>query len=328
MEETIMTFASKIAFFVTLGLPLLGVLAQAQPATAPSQPGWKLVWSDEFTGTSLDRTKWTFDLGDGYVDPGTHVFVWGWGNSEMEYYTDSPNNVYVKDNALHIRALRERRNGSRFTSARLVTRGLFSKQYGRFEFRAKFPVGKGYWPALWLLPADNAYGYWAASGEIDVMEARGQNPNVIVGSILYGSRSPGDEFTSTDYALPDHGSISDYHVYTLEWEPGEMRWYVDDRLYSIKRNWWSCSDLSADGKGAVRPPAAQRNPWPAPFDKPFYLVMNLSVGGTFSGYPNKTVVFPQEMVVSYVRVYDKIGGYADAPPPGKDFGVERFRPDR
>src|ERR1700722_17095761 len=300
----------------------------AEADAASGNPTWKLCWSDEFTGTTLDRHKWSFDLGDGYVETDTNRWVWGWGNSEMEYYTDSPTNVYVKDGMLHIRAVRERINGSRFTSARLVTRSLFTKTYGRFEFRAKMPLGKGYWPALWLLPADNSYGNWAASGEIDVMEGRGQNPHQILGTILYGSRSPGDEFTSSDFTLPDNGSIGDFHVYALEWEPGVLRWYVDDHLYSVKRHWWSCSQVDADFHGPIRPPKGAMNPWPAPFDKPFYLVMNISVGGTFLGYPDKTTVFPQEMLVSYVRVYDKAGGYGDAPPPGKDVGIERTRSDR
>jgi beta-glucanase (GH16 family) len=296
-------------------------------ATA-ADPSWKLIWSDEFKGDHLDRTKWTFDLGDGFTEPDTHQFVWGWGNSEMEYYTDLAKNVYVKDGLLHIRVIHERVKGSRFTSARLVTRGLFTKMYGRFEWRAKFPVGKGYWPALWLLPADDSYGHWAASGEIDVMEARGQNPSHVLGTILYGSRSPGDEFTQADYTLPDHGTVADFHVYALEWEPGVLRWYVDDHLYSVKRHWWSCSDIDANFHGPVRPPDSQRNAWPAPFDKPFYLLMNLAVGGQFLGYPDNSTVFPQEMQVSYVRVYDKIGRYDPTPPPGKDEGAEHMRTDR
>ena len=298
-------------------------LALAQAVPSPAEKGWKLVWSDEFNGTSTDRSKWTFDLANGFQAPDVNMWISGWGNNEREFYTDRPANAFVKDGMLHIRAIREDYQGCQFTSARLVTRGLFSKTYGRFEFRAKLPAGRGLWPAFWLLPESNSYGGWAASGEIDVLEARGQIPGVILGSLNYGSHWPGNDFTEADFAFPRGQSIGGFHTYALEWEPGVMRWYVDDQLYSVKRHWWSCSKVDASHQGPANPPKSQINPWPAPYDKPFYLIMNLAVGGNFLGDPDATTVFPAEMLVDYVRVYDKIGGYGPVLPPGEDWGIEK-----
>jgi beta-glucanase (GH16 family) len=303
---------SLVALFTCALVTQFAIAAEA-PTTSPTQ--WTPVWSDEFNGTAIDRTKWTFDQGNGGN---------GWGNHELEYYTDRPDNAYVKDGMLHIRAAKESLNGCQYTSAKLLTRGLFSKAYGRFEFRAKLPVGKGYWPALWMMPADQAYGGWPASGEIDVLETRGQEPRNILGTIHYGSRPPGNVHTEADLTLPDNATVGDFHVYALEWEPGVMRWSFDDRVYSIKRHWWSCSKPSANGRGGPNDPLAEdRNPWPAPFDKPFYIIMNLAIGGTLPGAPDDRTVFPQEMLIDYVRVFDKTGGYTAAPPPGENEGVEK-----
>ena len=144
--------------------------------------GWELVWSDEFDGDCIDPTKWDFDLSNGFFDYKSHRWIAGWGNEELQYYTRDPANVSVKDSLLTIRALKEVSHGCGYTSARLKTRRrdgtpLFTKRYGRFEFCAKVPSGKGLWPALWLLPQDDKYGGWAASGEIDVMEIVGEKPH-------------------------------------------------------------------------------------------------------------------------------------------------------
>lgn len=286
------------------------VCSAAGPSTQPSgaaPAGWKLVWSDEFDGQQLDRTKWDFDRGGR-----------GWGNNELEFYTDRPENAFVRDGMLHIQANKEAYKGAQYTSARLKTRNLFAKKYGRFEFRAKLPSGKGLWPALWLMPQQSKYGGWPASGEIDVMEARGQEPNKVLGTLHYGSRPPANTHTGMDYILPDKGTIADFHVYALEWEPGEIRWYVDEQLYQRQNFWWSSS--ATDGRrGAAPANESQLNPWPAPFDHPFYLIVNLAVGGQFLGNPDATTQFPAEMALDYVRVYDKTDGYAAAAPrgPGK-----------
>jgi beta-glucanase (GH16 family) len=285
---------------------LLGIIASRAfdgelPATRPAS--WRLVWSDSFSGDRLDRSHWGFDLGNGFTIPKTHQFIPGWGNGELEYYTDRPENVFVKASQLHIRAVAEAYHGCAYTSSRLTTKGRFAQAYGRFEIRAKLPTGQGLWPAIWLLPADNAYGGWAASGEIDLMEARGQNADKVVGTIHYGAAWPGNVHTGKDFSFPTGQDISDFHVYALEWEPGVIRWYVDDRLYSTQRNWWSSSKPKS------------RNPWPAPFDQPFYLLINLAVGGQFVGKPDAQTAFPAEMLVDYVRVYDK-SDYGPVQPPG------------
>jgi beta-glucanase (GH16 family) len=283
------------------------------PATQPASP-WQLCWSDEFTGTAIDPTHWAFDIGNGFRDPKTGDYIWGWGNEEEEFYTDRPENAYVKDGMLHIRAVRESYRGNEYTSARMTTKGLFSTTYGRFEFRAKLPTGQGLWPALWLMPAGDTYGPWAASGEIDIMEARRQEPHRVVGTLHYGSTWPGNTSTGTNYEMPDGGRIDQFHVYGLDWEPGVIRWYVDGILYSTKRNWWSCSKREAPGQGVVNPAPADRNPWPAPYNKPFYIIINLAVGGTFVGKADPRV-FPEEMLVNYVRVYKK-NDYGAIPPMG------------
>ena len=274
---------------------------------------WTLVWNDEFEGDFVDPHKWDFDIGNGFFDYKNHLWIAGWGNEELQYYTPDPRNVFVKDSQLTIRAVKESLHGCGYTSARLKTRQrdgtpLFSKCYGKFEFRAKVPWGKGLWPALWLLPLDDAYGGWAASGEIDVMEIAGEKPNEVLSSIHFGSTYPMRSLITHIYPLPNGSSVADWHVYAVEWEPGEIRFYVDGVHTCTRDHWWSCSK-TRDDQGVEPKRAADLNPWPAPFDQPFYLVMNVAVGGNFPGVPNTATHFPAEMVVDYVRVYDRVGGY-------------------
>jgi beta-glucanase (GH16 family) len=296
---------------------------KAAPANGNAAPaGYKLVWADEFDAHRIDRGKWTFDLGNRL--PGGPA---GWGNRELQSYTDRPDNVYLRAGMLHIRAAREAYEGASFTSARLKTKGLFAKKYGRFEVRAKLPTGKGVWPAIWMLPEDNTYGRWPASGEIDVMEARGQEPGKVLGTLHYGSSGRGHTHTGKDHVLPDGGTIAAFHVYALEWDPGEIRWSVDGRLQQTQNFWWSSSRRPAradrGGRGDRAARAGERaaggpelNPWPAPFDQPFHLLLNVAVGGTFAGNPDADTPFPAEMVVDYVRVYDRTAGYPDVKARG------------
>jgi beta-glucanase (GH16 family) len=292
------------------------------PTTQPTRPTqWRLVWSDEFNGPTLDRKKWSFDEGNYMVTGDKGTKVPGWGNNELEYYTHSPSNVFVKDGLLHIVALRGADGKMPFTSARITTKTSFKQTYGRFEFRARFPVGKGLWPALWLLPADNAYGSWAASGEIDVMENRGQRPNTIFGTIHFGSRWPNNVFLSTKYTFPVGESVADFHVYSTEWTPTEMRWFVDNHLYATQTHWWCCSKVDSLQRGLAPQGTKDLHPFPAPFDQPFYLLMNLSVGGRFVGPPDQTTEFPADMAVDYVRVYQRVDTVlAKAAPASKPMG--------
>ena len=301
---------------VTCLLGGLGAGGDAPADAGAPAAEWRLVWADEFEGDGVDRRKWALDLGNRL--PGGQA---GWGNRELQSYTDRPGNVFVRDGMLHVRAVREAHEGAPFTSARLKTKGLFSRKYGRFEVRAKLPVGKGVWPAVWMLPEENHYGGWAASGEIDIVEARGQEPGKVLGTLHYGAPAPGNTHAGADYVLPDRGTIADFHEYALEWDPAEIRWSVDRRQYQARSDWWSARRRR---RGAARPRTpdapvddATRNPWPAPFDQPFHLLLNVAVGGHFAGNPDPDTPFPVEMVVDYVRVYDRRAGHEPAKPAGE-----------
>ncbi len=302
-----------------LGLRLAASLP-AQPSPASGPTGWRLVWNDEFSGTAVDTTKWGFDLGNGFSSDSGKTFVSGWGNNELQCYTRDTANVAVRGGQLHLRAIPSTRDGCPYTSARLKTRGpdgraLFAQRYGRFEFRAKLPVGRGLWPALWMLPQDDAYGTWAASGEIDVLEARGQTPTTVLGTLHYGARWPHNTFTGADYILPGQGTIADFHTYAVEWDPGRVRWFVDGVLTQTQQFWWSSS--AQDGRQGKKPTgSAELNAWPAPFDQRFFLIMNLAVGGNFLGNPDASTPFPGTMVVDYVRVYQRRGTRRPLAPRG------------
>ncbi|AFH63505.1 carbohydrate binding domain-containing protein [Paenibacillus caseinilyticus] len=279
------------------GAPAAGMAAKKKGKETPL---WTQVWGDEFDDGVIDGSKWTFDLTNG-----ASVGNPGWGNNELQYYTNRPENVKEEDGKLVITALKENYEGFGYTSARIKTKGLFAKRYGKFEIRASAPAGKGYWPAIWMLPEHNRYGGWAASGEIDIMEGWGSRPHTIAGTIHYGQQWPSNTYSGKEYELPNGSTIEDYHTYAIEWEPGEIRWYVDGLLYSTKNDWYS---RSADQ------PA--NNAYPAPFDEEFHLLMNLAVGGNFDGSPAPDTVFPKSMKVDYVRVYELTGReYREPVPP-------------
>lgn len=288
-----------------------------EPPAAPA--GWRLAWHDEFDGDAVDPAKWGFDRGNGFYNYDAMQWIHGWGNDELQYYTDDPDNVHVAGGTLHVRALKQSRDGFGYTSARLRTRrkdgtNLFSQAYGRFEFRARMPLGRGLWPALWLLPEREEHGGWAASGEIDVLETKGQEPTRIQGALHYGGRWPANTFTVGEHFL-ERGTIADFHVYALEWNPGEMHWEVDGTRYASMHFWWSSG--RGDAKGGLPPQEeADLLPWPAPFDKPFQVVINLAVGGKFLGNPDATTPFPAEMEVDWVRVWERTGPQPPLVPRG------------
>lgn len=300
---------------------VVAAIAATFAFSSAQEPGWKLTWSDEFDGPAIDQKKWDFDLANGFFNYEANQWISGWGNNELQYYTKEPENAFVKDGKLHIRAIKESYQGCGYTSARMKTKkrdgsALFAQKYGKFEWKAKLPVGKGVWPALWMLPQEEKYGGWAASGEIDVMEARGQEPGKILGTLHFGGRWPVNAHAGKEFIFPAGTSIADEHVYAVEWEPGEIRWYVDGKQFSSQSFWWA-SSKSTKGQGANPASEADLHPWPAPFDQPFYLVMNVAVGGQFLGNPDATTKFPVEMVVDYIRVYEKVGGYGAAKPRGE-----------
>jgi autotransporter-associated beta strand protein len=252
---------------------------------ARAQSGYPVLsWYDEFDGTSVDPGRWSFELGTG-----SQFGLTGWGNNELQHYTGRQSNASVANGLLSITARREQYAGQAFTSARLTTRGHFAQTGGRFEIRAALPLGQGLWPAFWMLPATNDYGGWAASGEIDILEARGQDPGKVVTTIHYGGSWPNNEYRGVTLTLPRGGSIADFHTYALEWDvapTAELRWYIDDRLAWKTSQWWS-----------------EGGAYPAPFDKPFNLMLNLAVGGNFVGSPDGSTPFPATMQVDYVRAY-------------------------
>jgi beta-glucanase (GH16 family) len=246
---------------------------------------WTITWQDEFDGTSVNTGNWNFNQGNGYDEND------GWGNGELQYYTGYQRNLRVDNGSLKITAIKESYNGFNYTSARINTQNKFSQTNGKFEARIKMPVGQGYWPAFWLLPQDSPYGEWPASGEIDILESKGSQPNWASASLHFGAQNDRKYITySTDNLSTP---ISEYHVYSLVWEEDTMYWYIDDALYAWESFWFSKTN---DGT---------YYPFPAPFDNPFYIVLNLAIGGSFDGNPDETTQFPQTMEVDYVRVYEK-----------------------
>ena len=244
--------------------------------TGGPQGNWNIVWSDEFNGTSINTNIWTYDLGNNG----------GWGNNELEYYTSSTQNAYVSNGFLHIVALQQSTNGYHYTSARMKTEGLYSAEYGRFEFRASFPSGVGFWPALWLLGNNINTAGWPGCGEIDLVENKGSVLTNVQGSLHSGS----DE--TQVYSLPPGGSVTNFHRYLLEWTTNAFSWYVDGLLYETQTSWSS-------SVGA----------YPTPFNQPFFLIMNLAVGGNYIGNPstgsiNANSTFPGQLQVDYVRLYN------------------------
>jgi len=269
----------SVVLLATLGI-CRGTGRDLSPQAAESR--WTLVWSDEFNGpdgSRPDAAKWKFEVGGN-----------GWGNQELQYYTTRPENSFIRGGNLVIQTLQESFTGTdrvtrNYTSARMTTQGLFEQAYGRFEARVKIPRGQGIWPAFWLLGNDFGKVGWPACGEIDIMENIGKEPSTIHGS-MHGPGYSGDfDFTSV-YKLP--GGVNffdDFHVFAIEWEPGTVRFYVDQELYST----FTPSRLPAGRKWV--------------FDHPFFIVLNVAVGGLWPGLPDSTTVFPQAMLVDYVRVY-------------------------
>jgi beta-glucanase (GH16 family) len=272
------------------GMILVGVcgagksaVAQAAAAQAAA-PAWKLVWSDEFNGPNgspVDASKWVSETGGG-----------GWGNDELESYTARLDNAVQENGNLVIKVLQEKYTGKDgvardYTSARLKTLGRFSQTYGRFEARMKIPRGQGIWPAFWMLGVDIDKPGWPTCGEIDIMENIGKEPALVHGTI-HGPGYSGANGIGSPFALPtDQRFADDFHLFAVEWEPNAIRFYVDDHLYATR----TPADLPKGTKWV--------------YDHPFFLLLNVAVGGGWPGNPDATTVFPQTMLVDYVRVYER-----------------------
>lgn len=268
-----------------------------QTSDGPFGPNWNIVWSDEFNGNSLNTNNWTFDIGNGFESGGN--WVPGWGNNEDEYYTSSTQNVYVTNGYLHIAALKQPDEGFYYTSGRIKSIGLYYTTYGRIEWRAQLPWGTGFWPALWMLPENSPYGGWPNSGEIDVMENNGAVTNQEGGTIHYGGQNGNDTYVGATYTFPGSDSVTNFHVYLLEWSTNAINWYVDGHLYETQTSWWSNVGTTSS-----------TYPYPAPFNVPFYILMNLAIGGQYLGNPSTNAInasLPGQMLVDYVRVYNQTG---------------------
>lgn len=236
-----------------------------------------LVLQENFDGTSLDTNLWSYDIGDG-----SSQGIPGWGNNELQYYTDRSENVKVEDGILSITAREEAYEGANYTSGRILTKLNFDQKYGRFEARMKLPWGQGLWPAFWLLGADIDEVGWPQTGEIDVMEYRGQEPTRVHGSV-HGPGYSGAEAVSKSYDLVADRFDTGFHVFGIEWGKNYINFYVDDALYN------QITPEDVDGEWV--------------YDKPFYILINMAVGGAFVGPPSQETKFPQTLEIDYVRVY-------------------------
>ena len=268
--------------------------ARAQSVPAPVGKQWNPTFAAEFNAGQSDLNGWSYDIGTGQD---------GWGNFESQSYTNSTSNVSVSGGALHLTAIGTGSgSNTTYTSGRIRTTNLFSQAYGLFEFRAKLPAGQGLWPAIWMMPKDSAYGGWPRSGEIDILENRGQDTGEIQGT-LHSGTSPGTVAQLTASYEPPGFDTTQWHTYALQWsagpsptQPGTFRWYVDGNLYQTRTGGW------------VVPAGATNQD--APFDKPFYLIMNLAVGGNYTG-GLKPGPGSYDMQVDYARAYQ----LANVPEP-------------
>lgn len=314
---------SLTALLATVVLVSACAQTQQEPETMIDQrdSGWKLVWQDEFDGSHIDENKWAFE-----------EHCWGGGNDEMQCYTDRKKNAYVEQGYLVIEAHSEEFSGIAvdpntpnldpnftktlpYTSARLSTKNSADWKYGRIEVRAKMPQGQGTWPAIWMLPTNAKYGPWPASGEIDIVEAvnlktpsgipgakQGQLENRVHGTLHFGRQHPQNVHSAAEYPFPDDSNPADtFHTYAIEWEEGEIRWYVDGMHFGTQRQegWYSQTKNEFGG--------FKTNPGAAPFDHPFYLILNLAIGGQWASLNNlrgiHDDIFPQKMMIDFVRVY-------------------------
>jgi beta-glucanase (GH16 family) len=235
-------------------------------ANAQDKPGWKMIWADEFTEGAVNPSKWTLSN-----EPANT-------NSELQYYSNRTANAFIDSGSLVLRAIKESFGGRNYTSAKMISRMKGDWLYGRFEVRAKLNAGKGIWPAIWMMPTDNAYGGWPSSGEMDIMELLGHQPAKVYGTVHWNAGGHQQQGSSKTLAA---GSFADgYHVFAYEWEAGAQRWFIDDVQYF------------ATAKSQ-------------PFDKRFYLILNVAVGGSWPGNPDASTPFPNDMSVDYVRVFQK-----------------------
>lgn len=278
----------------TTQAPLVDQVAQED---VPQLDGYKLLWNDEFNGTKMDESVWSYDP----HEP-------GWTNEELQEYTTSTDNVFVRDGKLVLKAIKTTDENGKdyYTSGKVKTQNKKDFMYGKVVARAKVPEGQGLWPAIWMMPTDESYyGQWPKCGEIDIMEVLGNQPELSYSTIHYGEphaeQQGTRQLTSGSYA-------TDFHEYSVEWEPGEMRFYTDDELVLTVNDWFT----AVNGE--------DEKPYPAPFNQTFFVQMNLAVGGTWPGNPDDTTDFDKaEFEIDYVRVYQKDEYDTNVKKPEKQF---------
>ncbi len=249
----------------------------------PQYDGYSLLWNDEFDGKSLDTAIWSMEA----REP-------GWTNSELQEYRLSEENIFLKDGKLILKAIKttDANGKDYYTSGKVNSQNKKDFTYGKVVVSAKVPEGQGLWPAIWMMPQDESfYGQWPKCGEIDIMEVLGNQTDTAYGTIHYGEPHADQQGT---YKLTSGTFASDFHEFSVEWEPGEMRFYIDGNLYKTVNDWFTAVDGEDD------------KPYPAPFNQPFFVQMNLAVGGTWPGNPDETTDFEKaEFEIDYVRVYQK-----------------------
>lgn len=279
MKSTISIHTVRSLVFVAMPFLALSLSScEIEDTQQLPERNWTLTWSDEFegdSGTAPNPDNWTYDIGRGDN---------GWGNQELQYYTEGTDNVALDgEGNLVITAKQESFGGAPFTSARIKTKGIFSQAYGRFEARLKTPFGPGLWPAFWMLGDNIDEVSWPQCGEIDIMELRGQQPNIALGS-LHGPGYSAGSAVSGKYALEDGRFDAEFHIYAVEWFEDRIDFFVDDFLYQ------RITQEDVPGEWV--------------YNQPFFMILNVAVGGTFVGFPTSETPFPQTMVVDYVRVYE------------------------
>jgi len=244
-------------------------------STPSSYPGYSLVWSDEFSGNSLDMSVWNHEVGNGNN---------GWGNNELEFYTSSPKNTFISNGNLIIEARKETVDQFSYTSGRMTTQGKKVFKFGRIDIRAKLPVGKGIWPALWMLGTNISSVGWPACGEIDNMELIGTYPARVYGTLHWSNAGGAHTSKGAEYSLSPGDFSDQFHVFSIVWTQDNIKWYLDDQLFLTT----SIADVS---------------PANYPFNADQYFIFNVAVGGNWPGSPDYTTAFPQRMFVDYVRVF-------------------------
>lgn len=262
---------------------LAGCNGAAGDGNIPEYEGYHLLWNDEFSGEELDKSLWSMEMR-----------MPGYANHELQSYALSTDNVYLEDGKLVLRAIKNinENGGVSYTSGKVNSQGKADFMYGKVVVRAKVPVGQGLWPAIWMLPTDQAYyGHWPTCGEIDIMEILGDDVDTSYATVHYGAPHVQKQGNCT---LSEGSFADDFHDFSLEWEPDEMRFYVDDELI-LELSDWFCSYNGID-----------KLDYPAPFDQEFYLQLNLAVGGDWPGNPDETTDFENaKFEIDYVRVYQK-----------------------